>query len=109
MIDFLVEQFLALILAIPTGFLSFYVAMWYFNKYTLPKMVPKMAVDTAKVIREQKEIKELVAKGKAVLGKIEPIIDKVDPEAINELIKTVNDLAGIFKDRLETPKIPNPD
>jgi len=113
------------------GALSFLFSMWVFNKYFLPKMVANMGTDFIKAIQKDPEIKPLIDKAKDLLNRLEPFVKqlksvdldklqsdfkplletvkKIDPETIEELLQTLKELAGNFKEKLEKPKIPKPD
>lgn len=117
----------AILVGIPTGFFSFFLAMWYFNKYQLPKLAPSMGKEAVKHVAELPEIKKLIEKGNGLIEQLEPIIEnvkkvdfekiqsdlapllntlkKINVETIEELIEVIKSLA---EKATKKPKVPTP-
>ena len=117
---------------------SFITGLWVFNKYIYPRMVVQMGTDVIRLLKEDGEIKPqietakiLIEKGKKVMEKLEPIVEKaknldlekvsedlkplleavkkIDPKTVEEVIKSIKELADAMKGTLTKPKIPEPD
>jgi hypothetical protein len=129
--DWIASQIYEVLKILITGFVSFVLGMWYFNKYILPKIYVKMGSNLFKGASEDpnfkpwierfkkivEEIEPLVAKFKKVdfektLKDLQPFLDsvkKIDPQTVDDLLKSVKELAKTATKAIEKPKsIPQP-
>lgn len=115
-----------------TGFISFVLGMWYFNKYILPKLYVQMGSNLFKQAQEDPNLKSTIQKAKKIIEELEPFIaklkkidiekyqkdlqplietlTKVDPKEVDDLLKSLKELTGTVQKAIEKPKkIPEPD
>ena len=132
MIDWAIGQIYEILKILITGFLSFVLGMWYFNKYILPKLYVKMGSNLLKQATEDDGFKPWITKAKKIIEELEPFVaklkkvdiekvqkdlqplidalKKVDPKDIEDLLKEIKELTGTIKKSIGKPeKIPEPD
>lgn len=110
-----------------SGLFTFVFGMYVFNRFLLPKISAKMAVNTGKAVMADPEVQSYLQKGKATLDELKNFVDKlkqidlvqlntdvrplvnalknIDPDTINDMLTRF----GRLTDQLGSkPKIPPP-
>lgn len=111
-VEFWIWTLRDMLLTVGGGAIGFFISMYLFNKYYLPKMAPQMGKDMIKALKELPEVQNLVKRANGLMDQFEPLLEKVknvDSEKVEEAVKALTELAGNVAKKLEKPEIPEPD